>query len=38
MAGADVIRFVPPLTITEDEIHKAMDIIDEILTEFEAEA
>ena len=26
MAGADVIRFVPPLTITEDEIHKAMDM------------
>ena len=26
MAGADVIRFVSPLTITEDEIHKAMDM------------
>lgn len=38
MAGADVIRFVPPLTISKEEIEKAIEIVDEVLTEFEEEA
>lgn len=32
-AGADVIRFLPPLVINEEEINKAMQIMDEVLTE-----
>ena len=35
-AGADVIRFVPPLIVTEEDIHKAIHIMDECLTEMES--
>jgi len=30
-AGSDVLRFVPPLVISKDEIEKAMAIVDEVL-------
>ncbi|NBK20655.1 MAG: aspartate aminotransferase family protein [Spirochaetia bacterium] len=30
-AGTDVLRFVPPLVISEDEIEKAVAIVDEVL-------
>ena len=29
-AGSDVLRFVPPLVISKDEIDKAMAIVDEV--------
>ncbi len=32
-AGTDVIRFLPPLVVTEDEINKAIEIMDEALSE-----
>ncbi|MGN0255623.1 MAG: aspartate aminotransferase family protein [Chordicoccus sp.] len=34
-AGHNVIRFVPPLVITEDDVDKATAILDEVLTELE---
>ena len=30
-AGADVVRFVPPLTITDEEIDEALEIVDRAL-------
>ena len=32
-AGYTVLRFVPPLVVTEDDIDKAVSIIDEALSE-----
>ena len=32
-AGANVVRFVPPLIITHEEIDEAMDILDKSLSE-----
>jgi predicted acetylornithine/succinylornithine family transaminase len=34
-AGSDVLRFVPPLIITEEEIDKGIDIIDQILKDLD---
>lgn len=34
-AGTNVVRFVPPLIISEDEIYEALRIVDEVLSEFE---
>ncbi|WP_044003641.1 ornithine--oxo-acid transaminase [Hymenobacter swuensis] len=30
----DIIRFAPPLVITEDQLHKACDIIEQVIREF----
>lgn len=32
-AGTDVIRFLPPLVIREEEVNKAIDIMDDVLSE-----
>lgn len=34
-AGTDVIRFLPPLVVKEEDINKAIAIMDEVLTEME---
>ena len=30
----DIIRFAPPLVITEEELHKACDVIEEVILAF----
>ena len=36
-AGANILRFVPPLVITRDDVDEMIAILDPVLTEFEAE-
>jgi acetylornithine/N-succinyldiaminopimelate aminotransferase len=38
IAGPSVLRFLPPLVVTEDQLHQVADHLDEILTEFEQES
>ena len=33
--AGSVLRFQPPLTITDEELNKALDIIEETLTEWQ---
>ncbi len=35
-AGANILRFVPPLVITKDDVDEMIGILDPVLTEFEA--